>query len=90
MYKNRLNQALGIWPPLPGLYDIDIDDLTIRHEELYTPRTTEKLTESIRMNGLIKPIVVTVFNGELVLIDGYHRITVFKNLGMKKIKVKVV
>lgn len=56
-----------------------------------TPREDySELIESIKKNGLEKPVILREgYNGELQLVDGFHRCEALKQAGFSEVKVQV-
>lgn len=56
-----------------------------------TQEQISKLTEDIKRNGIVKPIEVKINNdGSIEVVDGNHRLSIAKEIGLKEIPVKYV
>ena len=45
--------------------------------------------ESIKTSGVIEPIVVTIINGEIIVVSGHQRVRACRELGIEEIMVEV-
>lgn len=73
----------------PQLLNLDPERLTPNgwNTNIVSPDNEAKLEESIKRNGLFKPVVVREVNGTLEIIGGEHRWSVAKKLGLPEIPV---
>lgn len=73
----------------PQLLNLDPEKLTPNgwNTNIVSPDNEAKLEESIKRNGLFKPVVVREANGTFEIIGGEHRWQVAKKLGLTEIPV---
>ena len=50
----------------------------------------EELKDSIHNQGLLVPILVRIVDEEYSLIDGLHRLTIFKDLDLDEIPAEII
>ena len=65
--------------------DAKIDQIVIGNRARQDFGDIDGLVESIKSVGLLQPIVITLKNSEIWLIDGHRRILAFQKLGLKEI-----
>lgn len=73
----------------PQLLNLDPEKLIPNgwNTNIVSPDNEAKLEESIKRNGLFKPVVVREVNGSLEIIGGEHRWSIAKKLGLAEIPV---
>ena len=49
-----------------------------------------KLTEDIKQNGIVTPIELKIENGKVEVVNGNHRLSIAKELGLQEVPVKYV
>ena len=79
--------------PSSGYQYVDIDSLYIPYpNSLYNSEKIESNTYLLNMKEAIRflpPIVVIDLGDVYSLSDGYHRVSIYKYLGLKQIKAEV-
>jgi ParB/RepB/Spo0J family partition protein len=67
---------------------VEVDKILIpedRVTSMLDAEILEELERSIRQHGILQPLQLANLNGQLVLIDGLHRLYIAKKLGMKTV-----
>jgi ParB family chromosome partitioning protein len=67
---------------------VEVDKILIpedRVTSILDDEILEELERSIRQHGILQPLQLAELNGQLVLIDGLHRLYIAKKLGMKTV-----
>jgi ParB/RepB/Spo0J family partition protein len=67
---------------------VEVDKILVpedRVTSILDDEILEELERSIRQHGILQPLQLAELNGQLVLVDGLHRLYIAKKLGMKTV-----
>lgn len=64
---------------------IRTSDLIPTHARRMSKKQLQKLTESIKEEGIREPISFTVWHGEKYIVNGHHRMMAARRLGIKEV-----
>ena len=60
------------------------------HRKTYSKKQFEALVDDVAKNGIIEPIKVVEYKGNKYVVDGHHRLSAAKRVGLKQIPVEEV
>jgi ParB family chromosome partitioning protein len=70
------------------IVQVDVDKIRVPQERItsvFDPEILEELVESIKVKGILQPLLCLEVNGEIWLIDGLHRLQAAKQIGLKTV-----
>ncbi|MEK7690472.1 MAG: ParB/RepB/Spo0J family partition protein, partial [Bdellovibrionota bacterium] len=76
----------------PGISVISIDDIQVnpyQPRREFDPRSLDELAQSIRVNGIIQPLVVRKTNQGYILIAGERRLRASRLAGLRQVPIVI-
>jgi ParB family transcriptional regulator, chromosome partitioning protein len=75
-----------------GYLEVDINTLSVSDanpRQVFDPKSIDELAESIRLHGILQPIVVNRKDGALEIVSGERRYRAAKKIGLAKVPVVI-